>query len=231
MYSQRILKTQKNGHSDSDSDSDSDYKSLIPKCNEKFCVGNKKKNWKKIFSKKIVLDSYNIFVKNVNNIFIIGFTPPDSDNFIPLNFQAYGNGEFINNTSIVNYVVVQPTCYIPFSAPLTNSLLNMTVITSPYSNTTGNLFKVQFAGTYIFTLGICIQDLVNSNFSIFVNNKPLSTIYDFHTDVSQFFGGTCIVSLIANDVIGVVNNYTNTPTSAITLTTNGTTFSLVYLSP
>jgi hypothetical protein len=203
------------------SDSESDYKSLIPKCNDKFCIGKKKKNWKKIFTNNLVINSYKFFVKNVNNIFIIGFTPPDSNDFIPLSNYAYINAQISNNSNIA----ILQNNYISLITTLSK---NINVVNMSPS---GSGFQVLITGNYLFTFNISVGTSLQNYggyFSITINNviyNPTNVIgYPLNVG-SYFISGSCMLSLSANDVVGLVNSQSTT----ISLNSTGTCFTLLLI--
>jgi hypothetical protein len=225
MFSKKVIKEH---CSDSDS-SDSDYKSLIPKCNDKFCIGKKKKNWKKIFTNNLVINSYNFFVKNINNIFVIGFTPPDSDNFYPLHTVAYGNGLWNGEP----YTVPQNN-YLSFST--VGYTYNMKIYPAP-NNVQGDCFQILIPGSYMFSFSCTLGGSTSEGyFEITITNgtTTTSTNYDFHTEYGTDTGviyftisGSAILSLKQNDLIGLKQLGPN----SVGISGQTTTVSCVFLGP
>lgn len=212
--------------SDSSSDDD-DYKCIIPKCNNKFSVGNKKKVWKKIYTNNMIINGFNLFVRTINNIIIIGFNRPDDTTFFPIGTVAYWSGTFVYNSTTPNTTIASGA-YVPFTL---TSGYNITMV--PTTTTIpGSLFSIKFPGYYQITFGIQTDaQQAGCYFSIYVQYAPASpNIYDYHTDYgTTMLFGTAILKLAANDVIGIINN--PTPALPINITGIGTNISITYVGP
>ena len=231
-------RTENNCSSSSSSDDD-DYKCIIPKCNNKFSVGNKKKVWKKIYTNNMIINGFNLFVRTINNIIIIGFNRPDDTTFFPIGTVAYWSGPYvyevltINNTSVSN-VTVGIGGYVPFKVV---SSYNITMIptTTVTTSLPGSTFSIKISGYYQLTFDILIGSAVEAYFSIFVNGYATSKYiapydYDYHCNYgSTMLSGTAILKLTGNDVIGIINNPGSLNT--VTLATIGTNISITYVGP
>jgi len=211
--------------SSSSSESDDEYKCIIPKCNNKYNVGSKKKNWKKIFTKDLVIDGFNFVVKTIAGIAVIGYIKNNSDKFNPIGNIAFGSYNF---TTPQFQAKIFPKTYIPFASV---SNYNLT-FTQELVGIGGSIITILIPGYYQINFSILLENTSSGVISVYVNGAGLTPlIYDYHCDLSLGMSGTLIIPLNQKDTIGLFNSaaINNSGANDITLASNGTNLTINYI--